>query len=334
MAYKHLSVAEREKIQRMRWEKRSIRYMASALGRSPASISRELRRNNGRKGIYVPRAAHERALAHRAHRGRKERLKNKVIRSYVARKLKDGYSPEQIAGTLPLVHRGQRISHDAIYQYIYAQVHREGHGYLRPGREDLRPFLKRRHKRRVRKGLRGTQKVPRFKGRSIEERPEEVEERIIPGHWEGDSIISKKSSVGLNTLVERVSGMVFITRIENGTARVTRKAVARRLRGLPPALRKTLTVDNGPENAEADALESDLPGLFSYFAHPYASYERGTNENTNGLIRWYVPKGTDLATISSTELRRIERALNTRPRKRLGWKTPLEVFRASVALRS
>jgi IS30 family transposase len=250
----------------------------------------------------------------------------------VVRKLKSGYSPEQIAGTLPLAHSGEHISHEAIYQYIYAAVHRNGWGLLRRGEEDLRKYLKRRHKRRVKKGLRGAHKVPRFQGRSIEARPLEVAERKTLGHWEGDSVVSRKSRVAINTLVERVSGLVFITKIKNGTAEVTRKAVRRKLGSLPPALRKTLTVDNGSENAEIALLEEDLPGLEGYLAHPNSSFERGTNENTNGLIRWYLPKGTDFATISGTELRKIERALNTRPRKRLGWQTPLEVFRASVAL--
>lgn len=335
MEYKHFTVEERETIQLALVAKESIRKIAERLGRSASSVSREIARNVPEsRRQYTPRLAEARALEHRSHRGRKERLKNRVVRDYVITKLKDGYSPEQVAGTLPLAHPGEQISHEAIYQYIYAQVHRNGWGLLRPGKEDLRPFLKRRHKRRVRKGLRGTQKVPRFKGRSIDLRPPEVDARIVPGHWEGDSVVSKKSTVALNTLVERVSGFVFITRIENGTARVTRRAVVRRLRKVPPALRKTLTVDNGSENAEADALGKDLPGLSAYFAHPYASYERGTNENTNGLIRWYLPKGTDFATITDTELQAIERALNTRPRKRLGWKTPIEVFRASVALRS
>ena len=121
---------------------------------------------------------------------------------------------------------------------------------------------------------------------------------------------------------------------EDGTAVATREAVTQRLGDVPRSLRKTLTVGNGSENAEMYTLWKYLPGLREYLAHPYSSFERGTNENTNGLIRWYLPKGTDFAMISDTELQTIERALNTRPRKRLGWKTPLEVFQASVALQS
>ena len=142
-------------------------------------------------------------------------------------------------------------------------------------------------------------------------------------------MVSRKSKVALNTLVERKTGLVFITRVRDGTAKETEHAVIKRLGMLPPDVRITLTVDNGSENACVHTLERILD-IDCFNAHPYSSYERGTNENTNGLIRWYLPKGTDFATISDEEIARIELALNTRPRKRLGWKSPLQAF--SVAL--
>jgi IS30 family transposase len=162
-------------------------------------------------------------------------------------------------------------------------------------------------------------------------RPKIVERRTRIGDWEGDSIVSRRSKVALNTLVERKTGLVFITRIMDGTALSTKVAVTRRLRILPISLRHTLTVDNGSENSCTRELEEALD-IDCYHAHPYASWERGTNENTNGLIRWYLPKGTDFALVSDAMINDIETALNNRPRKRLGWKTPLQAL--SGALRS
>ena len=333
MKYKHFSIEEREKIQYMLWEKKSVPYIAKELGRSPSSVSREIKRNLPKeRHRYTPRVANERAIIKRSCRGREERLKNDTIRDYVASKLKGGLSPEQIAGRLPTDHPECTISHEAIYQFIYAQVYREGHGYLKPGCEDLRMYLKRRHKRRIPKGARRCKRVWKPKGVSIDKRPKEVELRKIIGHWEGDSVVSGKSRVGLNTLVERVSGLVMISKLRDGTAEETGNAVQRRLSVFPTTVRKTLTLDNGSENACWKELEQSLSELSCYFAHPYSSWERGTNENTNGLIRWYFPKGTDFATVSDEEIAAVEYSLNTRPRKCLNWKTPLEVFTESVAL--
>lgn len=331
MKYKHLTIEEREKIQSMMWEKRSIREIAKVIGRSPSSISREITRNIPLKRSYRPRLADERALEKRKSRGRKLRLKNQFIRRYVILYLKDGYSPEQIAGRLTVDHPDESLSHEAIYQYIYSHIHREGRGEKRPGYHDLRPYLKRRHKRRGQKGMRSVQRIFRPKGPSIDLRPKEVETRKTLGHWEGDSMVSKQSSVRLNTLVERKTGLVFITKVEDGTAQETKNAVVSRLQILPKQFRMTLTVDNGSENFEYQELMDELD-ILCFFAHPYHSWERGTNENTNGLIRWYLPKGIDFATISDETIKSIENALNNRPRKRLGWRTPLEAFNESVAL--
>jgi len=179
--------------------------------------------------------------------------------------------------------------------------------------------------------MRKSQRIWRSKGTSIDRRSIEVETRKVLGHWETDSMVSKKSKVGLNTLVERKTGFVFVTRIKDGTSETTKDAVVQRLQILPKEFRKTITSDNGSENFAYDETMETLE-LKWYFAHPYHSWERGTNENTNGLIRWYLPKGTDLATISDETIKSIEDALNNRPRKRLGWRTPLEAFNESVAL--
>lgn len=331
MKFKHLTIEDREKIQSMMWEKRSIREIARVIGRSPSSISREVNRNVPLKRSYRPRLANERAEEKRKSRGRKLRLKCTFIRRYVIRNLKGGYSPEQIAGRLSKDHPEFSLSHEAIYQYIYSQVYRNGYGKMKLGYHDLRPYLKRRHKRRTKKGMRKSQRIWRPKGISIDLRPKEIESREILGHWETDSMVSKKSRVGLNTLVERKTGLVFITKVKDGTSETTKDVVVERLGTLPKRFRKTITSDNGSENFAYDEAEKILE-LDWYFAHPYHSWERGTNENTNGLIRWYLPKGTDFATISNETIRLIEDALNNRPRKRLGWKTPLEAFNESVAL--
>lgn len=330
MTFTQLTIEEREIIQEMWWKKESVRAIARRLNRNPSTISRELTKNFPLKKRYTPRLAHQKALKNRTSRGRTLRLKNQFIRRKTIEWLRGGYSPEQISGRLRLEYK-QTISHEAIYQYIYSQVHRNGYGDMKPGYHDLRQYLKRRHKRRQKKGMRKSEKVPKFNGISIEKRPKHIEKRKTIGHWEGDSVISGKSKTGLNTLVERKTGLVFISKIQNGTAEETSKAVIKKLGLLSSEYAKTLTLDNGSENAGWKDIETSLD-MKTYFAHAYCSGERGTNENTNGLIRWYFPKGTDFATIEDEDIKRVESLLNNRPRKRLGWRTPLEVFTSGVAI--
>jgi IS30 family transposase len=329
MKYKQLTIEERELLKERLIQKASLRSIACELKRSPSSITREIKRN-GRSYHYSPYQANQRALIRRKSRGRKLRLKNDFIRDYVVVKLKHGWSPEQISGRLKL-DSGKKISHETIYQYIYSQVYRNGWGELKPGREDLRPYLKRRHKRRVKKGLRGTQRIGKLPGKSIDLRPKVVTLRKRFGDWEGDAVVSRQSLVGLNTLVERKSGYVLITKIQNSSAKETSDVTIHRLKVLPKKLRRTITWDNGKENSNIAVIEQCL-SLDCYLAHPYHSWERGTNENTNGLVRWYLPKKTDFAKITDEEILCIENELNNRPRKRLGYKTPLEVINQSVAL--
>lgn len=286
MKYKHLNIWEREKIQELLWQKKSIRFIAEVLKRSPSSINREINRNIPLQYKYTPRLANERALKKRKSRGRKLRLKSLFIRRYVVAHLKQGYSPEQIAGRLSFEYPKEKISHEAIYQYIYHQIHTD---YVKKGNIDLRKYLKRRHKRREVKGMRKGQRIFKHKGISIEERPKYIEKRKSLGHWEGDSMVSRKSTVGLNTLVERKTGLVLISKIKNKTIEETSNTVINRLKNIPC---KTLTLDNGTENFGYEKIQNELK-ISCYFAHPYCSGERGTNENTNGLIRWYLPKGTD-----------------------------------------
>jgi IS30 family transposase len=329
MKYKQLSIEEREKVQELLWQKASVRSIARELGRSHSSILRELNRHNkDRSYQYQPRLAQERALAKRKSRGRKDRLKNQTIREYVVSHLKLRGSPEQIAGRLKR-DLGLSISHEAIYQYIYVQIHRHGYGYVRPGAEDLRLYLRRRRKRRSAKGLRKSQRIFRPKGNSIDLRPLVVTERTRIGDWEGDTVESCDHKPGINTLVERKTGYCLITKLTSKTSDATVKVIAQRMSPLPTETKLTLTLDNGAENSDWQSLEKQT-GLAVYSAHPYSSWERGTNENTNGLIRDYYPKKTDFTQIPDEEIQKVEYALNTRPRKRLNWSTPLEVMSGAV----
>lgn len=317
MKYNHLSIEEREKIQELLWQKQSIRYIASVLKRSPSSISREIKKNNPKQvKRYTPRLANERALKKRSSRGTPKLMRDTELYQYVVYHLKLGWSPEQIA----LV-RGD-ISHEAIYQHVYRQIYRDGHGYLKPDCEDLRPYLPRRRKRRMAKGHRIPRRVLKGELPSIDERP------ILTGvgHWEDDSIVyTPTSPVRLRTTNELESGLVFIDKVLKRTMHAANQVTIRRFSSIPPKYRQTLTRDRGPENLGYQELEDAL-GIKCFFAHPYHSWERGANENLNGLIRRYLPKETDFTTISDAQLRQIEYLLNSRPRKRFGGKTPYQVF--------
>jgi len=214
MKYEHLSILEREKIQELFWLKKSVRYIAGILGRSPSSISRELRRNFGKEHkVYAPRMANERALLKRKKRGREDRLKTKEIREYVIRHLKERWSPEQISGRLKIDLK-QSISHEAIYQFIYAQIYRQGWGNIRENCEDLRSCLRRRRKIRWTKGVRRFERIFKPRGVSIDERPKIVETRKRIGDWEGDTVESKDHKPGVNTLLERRTGLYLITKLK------------------------------------------------------------------------------------------------------------------------
>ena len=175
------------------------------------------------------------------------------------------------------------------------------------------------------KGMRKPYRVDIGPLPSIDSRPKEVEERIYVGHWEDDSIVSRASPDRLKTINERASGAVFIARAEDGTMAETNRVVTERMKAIPPLWRKTITCDRGSENLGYATLEKEL-NIKIYFAHAYHSWERGSNENVNGMIRRFFPKKTDFRRITNKEIRMVERLLNSRPRKRLGWKTPYQVF--------
>lgn len=321
--YRQLSLEERDRITEMMAEGTSLREVAAALGRSPATISREVKRNSSHSyKLYLSHRAHERAAKRKKEAGKRPRLKDERTAAYVLEKLETGWSPEQIAGRIGMDCPGLSISHEAIYQHIYHPK--------TEGREELIRCLRRGHRKRKQKVVGRKERKTKIPNRiPIEERPVSADNRSRYGHWEGDSLVSRKSLVVLNTLVERKSRLLLITRLERKSAAQTSETVKRRLGRLPKSSRRTLTLDNGSENAGHHEITKAI-GTRCYFARPYASWQRGTNEHMNGLVRWYFPKGTDFSKITDKQVAEVESLINNRPRKCLGYKTPLEV--AAVAL--
>ena len=334
--FKQFNLCDRIHIEIKYREGLSFHAIAKYLGngRSASSVSREI---NGKPrrgmGKYQAHVSHNKALDRRF--GKKGvRIKNDIIRAYVVEKLKLGWSPEQISLRLPIEKRGQGISYEAIYQYVYAQVWRKGHGPLKKECEDLRPYLARRHQRRQKQGLRQSKKLERASSLpSIEDRPKEVNLRKEIGHFEDDTITSRQSLPRIKSVNERSTGVVFLGKMANGTSEESTRVVCERLRELPEHLVKTLTRDRGTENMGWQEIEKKLP-LKVFFAHAYCSQERGSNENLNGLVRRFFPKKTDFANVTDEQIRHVEYLLNTRPRKRFGGLTPLEVLfkRTGVAI--
>lgn len=328
--FEQLTIEDREAIKDLLRDGCSLREIGRRLGRPHTTISRELKAHGSAiTHIYTPHLAQARTEEMRYGRGQRPRLKNQFIREYVESKLRLLWSPEQISGRLSKDHPSHSISTETIYLYIYSRCERDGYGMHVKG-EDLRTYLRRKHRRRNRK------KVPWKPDRgvignrmSIEKRPQYIERRRQVGHWEGDSMVSRKSRAGLNTLVERATGLVKITKLNNLTGIETEQAVIRRLLSVSVKARRTVTTDNGHENANHQNVAKEV-NIAWYFCHAYSSHERGTNENTNGLIRQYFPKRTDFATVTESEVQFVEDQLNNRPRKRYQYLTPNEVFTRQV----
>jgi IS30 family transposase len=220
------------------------------------------------------------------------------------------------------------ISPEAIYQFVYAQL---SYGKPKRGCEDLRSSLRHKRKRRAPRGTRRCQRDFKPWGTSIDERPKIVEKKGRIGDWEGDTVESCDHKPGINTVLERKTGIVFITKLHGKRSADTVVALAGRFAKLPRIARRTMTLDRGSENSDWQSIEA-VTGMHVFHAHAYSAWERGANENVNGLIRDYFPKKTDFTLVPAADIAAAEYALNTRPRKRLGWKTPLEAW--SVALRS
>jgi len=322
-----LTLSEREEISRGIVARRSIRSMASHLGRSPSTVSREVCRNGG-YDRYRAAVADEQAWV-RVRRPKRCKLANSPwLRRAVARKLRLNWSPEQIAGWLKRAHPGDgsnQVSHETIYRSLFVQTR----GVLK---KELLGHL--RSKRTIRRSKQATQKGSdhgQIKDMiSIRERPASVEDRAVPGHWEGDLITGSKNS-HIATLVERHTRYVMLAKVANKETNTVVSALIKQAKKLPTELYKSLTWDRGKELAahKQFTLATDID---VYFCDPQSPWQRGSNENTNGLLRQYFPKGTDLSVHSQAELNKVARQLNERPRKTLEFETPAERFSACVAL--
>jgi len=323
--YNHLSSEERDKIAYLRARGKSISNIAKIIGRNRSTVSRELRRNKSPTyNVYLANRAHQRAVKRKSLSVKRQRVRDPVIRRYIMRKLKARWSPELIAGRLSIDHPELHISHEAVYQFIYSKEILKEHNLIK--------YLTRAHKRRRlrthshrHKSLHIPQRV------SIKERPREANERIQPGHWEADTIISRRSKAALGVILERVSRRICLTKLPAKTSLHFRTAINRRLSRYPPYLRRSITYDNGCENVEHGYTNKVL-GTRSYFCEPFHSWEKASLENTIGIIRCFFPKKTDFALISKKQVKRVENLINTRPKKCLNYKTPSEFFYSSVAL--
>jgi IS30 family transposase len=315
-----LSFAEPEEIAVGRAAGESLRSIAVRLGRSPSTISRELVLNADRHGCYRARTAH--ALAYdRASRPKPAKLAtNLLLRGKVEQDLEKKYSPEQIAGRLRVEFPDDPemwVSTETIYQSLYVQsrgaLRRELTRCLRTGRALRRPS---------RKPGQRKNRIPDMI--NISERPPEVADRAVPGHWEGDLIIGKKNATAIGTLVERTTGYTMLLHLPEGyKPEQVRDVLAAKIKTLPEVLRHSLTWDQGPEMRDWKQV-SIATDIDIYFCDPHAPWQRGTNENTNGLLRQYFPKGSNLSIHTSADLDWVAQELNDRPRKRLGFRKPIE----------
>ena len=312
-SYTHFSQEERCVLSAFLREGVSLRSIANKLQRSVGGISTEITRSSpdGSREHYDPHIAHLGSRMKKWNANRRNPMKDEGLQMYVQRQLKEGWSPEVIAGRLKKERGKSMISHETIYQWAYKE-----------GLVDQLPRGKpRRHRKRWRlKASRGTQglgSVPR-----IQERPKAVSSRKQFGHWEGDSMLGRRQKgATVSAQQERRSRYLLLSKCRDKSARQTKKVIVQRLRAIPKRLRRSLTLDRGTENAEWEAF-----GLPVYFCDPYSSWQKGSVENCIGLLRRYLPKGMDLQTVTPKQLQSLQDKLNHRPRKCLGFKTPYEVL--------
>jgi IS30 family transposase len=324
-----LTVFDRSMIEVRLRDGRSIRSIACELSRSPGVISDEVNRHGGEAG-YQAQSAAAQAEADRRLTGRRPRLApDGVLFGQVAGLLRVGWSPEQISGRRKRIEAGMEqlsglsVSHEAIYTAIYALPRGELRRELIACLRQDKPVRGRKPKASERRG-----KLCNMT--NIKQRPEEIEGRLVPGHWEGDIILGAGGSSAIGTLVERTTRFVVLVRMPTRKADVVACAFAGALNAIPAPLRKTLTYDQGKEMAQHESLALHT-GMRIFFADPHAPWQRGSNENTNGLLRQYFPKGTPLSGFDQADLDRVADRLNGRPRKTLDFATPSEQFTRLLA---
>lgn len=324
--FTNLSLKDRRKIEILLARNNNYNETAKKLGFHRSTIKREIERNSKQDGTYTADFA-EKRLRKRQRRkklGKRKLDMNPKLRRLVLQKILDSYSPEQVVERLKKLYpqdKSMKICKETIYQYIYVL----GRGELK---KTLIKGLRQQRKYRRQRGFRS--KTVDLRGKiedmlSIHERPKEVESRTIPGHWEGDLILGKEKKSALGTLVERTTRQTRLVGLIQKDAVSVRKAFTKKVKTFPKLFSKTLTYDQGKEMTEHKQFTIDT-NMQVYFADPRSPWQRGTNENTNGLIRQFFPKGTDFNLVSVKEIKRVENLLNNRPRKSLGYFTPNEVY--------
>jgi len=320
--YKHLDVFERETLSTLLARRLKLTDIAQTMGRHKSTLSREI--GNSRQTRFSYRAltaqyySQQRKLVPK--KGKKI-ASNRALEEYIQKRLKLCWSPEQIAVRIKLEYpfdQSMRVSHETIYTYLYVLPR----GELK---KELLSYL--RSKRRLRKNRSSAHstrgQIPNMI--SIEERPKEVADRIVPGHWEGDLIVGRNHSSALGTLVERTTRTTLLVPLKEKDAPSVRRAFGREIKRLPSQMKLSLTYDRGKEMSEHELFTKETK-IRVYFAHPQSPWERGTNENTNGLIRQFFPKGTDFNKVTRRQVKKAQNLLNGRPRKVLDFSTPFEVF--------
>lgn len=320
--YNHLTISERETLSNFLVRGSQLTDIANAMGRDKSTLSREI--SKCRLGRFGYRAFTAQVLYQQRQQIAKRPKKienNPELQEYIHQHLKLDWSPEQIANRLKMEYSREpnmQISHESIYTYLYVLAR----GELK--RELVSHLRQERHLRRKRSNSHNQRgKIPNMI--SIEERPKEVEDRTIPGHWEGDLIVGKGRNSALGTLVERTTRTTILVPLKEKSALAVRKAFAKETRKLPGQMKLSLTYDRGTEMSQHELFTKETK-IQVYFADPYSPWQRGTNENTNGLIRRYFPKGTDFNKIKRKEIKRVQDQLNGRPRKVLEYFTPFEIF--------
>lgn len=323
--YVRLTLAERVKIQTYLEVGKSKSFIAKNLSRSRSTITREINKWVGDKeDKYEAALAYWHAKDDYLNKRNLDKIDaNSKLKFYVYKGLLKGWSPEQISGRIKLDYPkkdAMRISYEAIYSHIYN--HRQAR--LNQKLIKLLPYQKSQRRRPAAKTKRG---IKIKEAISIDHRPQHIENRGEIGHWEGDLVIGKGQKSAIATIVERKSRFTYICKLKNRTSKVVTIAMVKKFNELPKQMIKTMTYDNGTEMANHKWLTKKT-GIEVFFAHPYASWERGTNENTNGLIRRFFPKGTDFSAVEKKELDMVQKRLNNRSRKVLGYKTPTEILSA------
>ena len=316
-----LAIEEREKIFYYLTLKKSYREIGLLLARNHTTISREIKRNTI-EGEYSPSRAEFRYISRRSNCRRKNKIDTSdQLFEEVFGKIFQKWSPEQISGYLKAKYKGNlqlQVSHETIYKYIYAKAK----GELK---KHLLKYLRQKGRKNKNRKLSHEKRGQIPDAVSIHERPKEVEGRRVPGHWEGDLIMGKDHKTALGTLVERTTRYVFIVPLKGKKAEDVREAFTEHFLDVPDELKLSLTYDRGKEMVQHKKLTEDT-GIDVYFADPHSPWQRGTNENTNGLIRDFFPKGTDFSKVSYEEIKHVQDMLNERVRKTLNWKSPEYMF--------